>query len=711
MISPNDIRERLKGTEWTADPFHTIRDISYVCAKQPNSGRELVVYALDRRHQLPQAMQEVLDELTMAVGLYPYVENLHELSFSRALEHASHTAEGVLDQVILHSSQARVFEKLLDGESVILSAPTSYGKSLLIDAYIAASDHSTVIIIVPTIALIEETRRRMAKFSDSFTVVTTTDQTLGARNILVLTQERYLSMRHDLPDPDFFVIDEFYKLDLSADKARSNLLNQAFLHLHASGSQFYLLGPSVHAISQEVLDALSCTVIDEDFHTVALDLHFLEKAPSKPRVLVKTLESVQGQTLVYCKSPPSTRRLINELLEIGYGEADVAPELAEAADWAAENFHNDWLVSQALRHGIGIHHGRVPRALARFMVKSFEDGKLRTLLCTSTLIEGVNTTARNVIVFDNQIDRQKLDFFTFNNIKGRSGRMFQHFVGHVYLFDPPPEKELPLVDMPAFNPTAQTPSSILMQKEYDALPEDAQVKIDPLRNQDVLPLELLTRHSSIEPEHLVRAGTYLNDTSTATLLHFSWSGFPSYDELKAVCGVIWDDLHGAPAARQSGMRSASMMTYWVWDLYRKSDVARFRRQMIRNQIDTRKMPPDDAVEDVLRFLRNWASFNFPKFLMAVNDIARVVLERRSIGTCDYTPFAAAMENLFQPHTFATLEEYGLPVELASKLERERVFDQDDGLDTVIRKIRVASTRRSSDSGFERSVLGDFLDGL
>ena len=76
---------------------------------------------------------------------------------------------------------------------------------------------------------------------------------------------------------------------------------------------------------------------------------------------------------------------------------------------------------------------------------------IRYLVCTSTLIEGVNTKAKNVVIYDNKINKSSIDFFTFNNIKGRSGRMGQHYIGHVYLFDTPPSDPLPLVDIPVFS--------------------------------------------------------------------------------------------------------------------------------------------------------------------------------------------------------------------------------------------------------------------
>ena len=60
---------------------------------------------------------------------------------------------------------------------------------------------------------------------------------------------------------------------------------------------------------------------------------------------------------------------------------------------------------------------------------------LKYLFCTSTIIEGVNTSAKNVVIFDNKKGLNLIDFFDYSNIKGRSGRMMEHYVGKVYNFN------------------------------------------------------------------------------------------------------------------------------------------------------------------------------------------------------------------------------------------------------------------------------------
>lgn len=710
MINSHEIRSLLKSNEWVGNPFRLLTAISNICTSNADLGREFVIRALESRDDLEKVYQNIVDELAMQVGLYPYVASLGKLSLRSAIMHAAHRAEGVMDDFVLHSAQARVLRKLMAGESIILSAPTSFGKSLLIDITIAAKDFRNIVLIVPTLALVEETRRRMSRFMDRYSIITTSNQRLGEQNIFVLTQERYLAMGNEIPEIEFFAIDEFYKLSISNEGDRATQLNQAFLKLTNTGAQFYLLGPSIRAIPDIVKEKLECSFLIEDFQTVAIELHLISKKPNKEEALAKLLDTIDGQTMIYCQSPASTRKVLKEYLALRPVELSRDDELIEAAKWTAEHYHDQWLVSVALQHGIGIHHGKLPRSLGRFMIRAFEEGKLKVLLCTSTLIEGVNTSAKNVIVYDSKLNRKSLDFFTFNNIKGRSGRMFRHFIGNVYVFDAPPQEELPFVDMPAINPTETTPSSLLIQLSPNDIPQSLREKVDKLLNQEMLPIDLLKQLSSIEPEYLLDTAKFLYSLDVRELNKCSWSTRPQYEDIQFSSEIIWRQLGGAASARQSSMRSASMMTMWTWDLYKTRSVPQFRRTMIQNQIE-RDTSPDDAVENVLAFLRGWASFNYPKYLTALSEVANYVLTKRGLRGCNYVPFAASIEHLFQPNSFSSLEEYGLPTEISEKLLASKLFGKDDDLEAVVNTLRNRELSRFADGVFERRVIEDFQQGI
>ena len=135
--------------------------------------------------------------------------------------------------------------------------------------------------------------------------------------------------------------------------------------------------------------------------------------------------------------PDRANQLANRLAPTGisYGSG------VQFAQWIEKNFGGTWDLSTAVSAGIGIHHGRIPRAVASHFVRLFNSGDLPILICTSTLIEGVNTAAKSVMIYDKTINREDFDFFTFSNIRGRAGRLGQHHIGNVYLFHSPPERE------------------------------------------------------------------------------------------------------------------------------------------------------------------------------------------------------------------------------------------------------------------------------
>lgn len=239
-------------------------------------GRDLVIRSLDKFKLFDEVEQSLLLSLVRTVGLFPYItDHLENVSFSDRLAYEVHRVEGVEKGMVFHRLQAHVFHLLMQGKNVVLSASTSVGKSLVIDAVLAQGKFRKVVVIVPTIALIDETRRRLVRrFRQSCNVITHPSQKANDSpiNVYLLTQERVLQ-RDDLGDVDFVVIDEFYKLDLASDsdeKNRSIDLSLAFHKLAKQGAQFYLLGPNIQNI--QGLDGYEYNFIPSNFSTVAVDV-------------------------------------------------------------------------------------------------------------------------------------------------------------------------------------------------------------------------------------------------------------------------------------------------------------------------------------------------------------------------------------------------------------------------------------------------------
>ena len=99
------------------------------------------------------------------------------------------------------------------------------------------------------------------------------------------------------------------------------------------------------------------------------------------------------------------------------------------------NSSSYWSLIKALEHGIGIHHGKFPKYIQNEILRLFNNGTFNYLFCTSTIIEGVNTNARNIVILNNSVGRSELTSFALKNIKGRAGRYYHNNIGRIFYTD------------------------------------------------------------------------------------------------------------------------------------------------------------------------------------------------------------------------------------------------------------------------------------
>lgn len=101
----------------------------------------------------------------------------------------------------------------------------------------------------------------------------------------------------------------------------------------------------------------------------------------------------------------------------------------------ASSMRNLLMLEGQQKYGIGIHHGLVPKYIQKETINLFNKGTLLYLISTTTITEGVNTSAKNIIITSNKKGRKNLKPFDAKNIAGRAGRFLQHFSGRVIIVD------------------------------------------------------------------------------------------------------------------------------------------------------------------------------------------------------------------------------------------------------------------------------------
>lgn len=698
------------------EPFELIRQISLYLnhddKERQTEGQELLIRLLERRDEV-KGYEPLISALIRDCGLFPYADPQH-LSPSDLLAYEFHRPDpSSARDYVFHRVQAEVYRKLEAGKNLILSAPTSFGKSAIIEELIITSRYKTIVIIMPTIALIDETRKKLHRYKDRYKVITHNDQTKDEQkgNIYLLTQERAID-REDLTKGsiDLLVIDEFYKLDLNRGDNRSLSLNHALYKLLKKSKQFYMLGPGIKNLSFDPKVCINAELIVTDYATVATDVQqlSLKKEEYEPKLLELITHALRDRepTIVYCKSPPSANSVCSNLLNAGIGST--VDKLNGFHEWLCNNYHADWVFVKAISNGIGLHHGKLPRSISQTVVRYFNSGKLPILICTSTLIEGVNTSAKNVIIYDNKIaGRKALDFFTFNNIKGRSGRMFKHFIGKVFVFGKPPDAELFDVDIPAISAGDNAPDSLLLQMDERDLSKDSLQRVSSYTNQTILGIDVLLKNGHVvEPALQIELAQHIIHNLENEHPLLSWTGYPTWKQLLHACELMKTHM-GLFSQSSNSVKSPKQLAFLLGKLKDASNVSAFLQSSIANRSDG--ISVDETIEDAFDFMRNWAAFNFPSRLMALDLIQKDIFRRNELNPGDYKFFASAAENLFMSPAIAALDEYGIPSELVLKLPGSNKLQ---GTDSAIEFIRSFDPRLQTNlTPFEQELLKIAQDSL
>jgi len=155
-----------------------------------------------------------------------------------------------------------------------------------------------------------------------------------------------------------------------------------------------------------------------------------------------------GKTILYCSTPKKAMQYTKKVISMLSGDMHVAKQkkhtLGVCAEFADHLKHRyctldsgklSWSIVDALNSGYGIHHGRLPKYVQKHMLKLFNEGEVEFLFCTSTIIEGVNTDASNVVILNNSSGKKLLTPFSIKNIKGRAGRYYNQYIGRIYFTD------------------------------------------------------------------------------------------------------------------------------------------------------------------------------------------------------------------------------------------------------------------------------------
>lgn len=411
------------------------------------------------------------------------------------------------EKVSLHSYQKEILDKFYPFVSnrYFLSASTSFGKTFLVYEIIRKMRYNTIVLVFPTIALMSEnlgkinTEPNYRWVKEYYHVHTLSEiSEWGEHNLFIYTPERFLSFMDKNPKRprlDFVFVDEAYKLDNSfvidgeeQENERDITYRVALSYLlQDSTIDCLLAAPYVESLSNikdrpddsfaiflqvqgiSILDYNKYEIVGKSIvqavhkKKLALDEGFelnLDVTGKQKRFvsIVGQLVYHRENLIAYAYSRTSAESYAKLLInsdEIRTVDTRPFADFLRHLEHSMGGNGHDWVVTKGLRKGIGIHHGLVPKYIQNEIIRLFNGGYLHTLICTTTITEGVNTTAKNMIILSNMKGSKKLKKFDAMNIEGRAGRFLKHYQGRVIILDD------------KFNQVMNLPNENLHHKYYD----------------------------------------------------------------------------------------------------------------------------------------------------------------------------------------------------------------------------------------------------
>jgi hypothetical protein len=333
--------------------------------------------------------------------------------------------------------------------SVAVIAPTSYGKSELITTLIKSSKGKRICVVVPSKALLAQTKRRILEEKIDWVSKVIVHPEMYRENdtsaVYVLTQERLGAILNEDKSACFDVVfvDEAHNL---LEKEDRNILLASVLNIlyyRNRNVAFKFLTPFLH--DPENLSLRHADRIKANFkvgeYVKSEHIYFVDYRYDSPKKYIYdqffnesfVVSNVESSYLNYIFKNAAKKNVIylNRPKHIQLLAQEIAGELPEinlskmegTLNEIMDATHEDYLLLKCLRHGVLYHHGSMTESIRNFVEHLYRAStEIKYLVTSSTLLEGVNLPVEKMFVLSLSKGRRTMTSAQFKNLIGRVSR-------------------------------------------------------------------------------------------------------------------------------------------------------------------------------------------------------------------------------------------------------------------------------------------------
>jgi len=354
---------------------------------------------------------------------------------------------------------------LLDGTSILVSAPTASGKTLIAMLAILSylfKNNGKIIYLSPLRALAAEkftefkklekiTLGKKIKVGISTGDFENIEKNLEKSNILILTNEKMDSIiRHGVEwveEIGLVISDEVH---LIGDETRGPTLEMILTQLKQLDTKPQIVGLSATITnSDEIANWLDCKLIKNDWRPVPLSegvsdggevtmndgktFEFERSLRGTPIDLGVQSVMQGGQSLVFAETRTRSKSLATKAADVisKMLEKNELKELEKTSKKIlSQNEHTEIVKTLAIlvKKGVAFHHAGLNQNCRETIEKEFRKGTIKLLSSTPTLAAGVNLPARRVVIssvnrYNGKVGRNiPISVLEYKQLCGRAGR-------------------------------------------------------------------------------------------------------------------------------------------------------------------------------------------------------------------------------------------------------------------------------------------------
>lgn len=443
---------------------------------------------------MERELKKKISDIIITLDLYPLLYDKNYFSYDRKFFNLFDEISIKIrekNNKLLSDTQYFVRNKILEKKNIVFSAPTSFGKSsIVIDAIqelLTNNKINKVLFILPTKALINEYRRKIKKIIKDIIVLENPHVIDNYEKVIYLfTPERFIVFFENNKDVkiDYVINDEAQALiNINKKKCvnRSILLAKTLSIISNENIPIIFLMPYVSKpyesfifkyinvdkdemieISDEILPFVSNNYymldVNENGELFRYDFSkdsgieyankkYISTANGKfdrdnlecwGNLVVdniKKIIDIEKKFIIFCTNKNQIKLIANRIIENRTCEVKkISYRMQALINYIEKNLGPEFEFIDFLKNGIAVHFSEIDSYIRRQVEIIFnEETDLKGMICTSTLLQGVNLNAQNLImIYKNKFSSIGNVEIDYRNLIGRSARLGINIQGNIY---------------------------------------------------------------------------------------------------------------------------------------------------------------------------------------------------------------------------------------------------------------------------------------